>query len=155
MAFDLWSYRLPSSLAPVAIVSLFSLLLLASIFDIAQRKVPNVLIISGFATALLLSVMSGWSGVGRMALGSIAALVVLLPVYATGLMGAGDVKLISVVGGFLGLHHLLFALLCIFIAGGLLSAFYLVRTQFALETPGVPYAVAIFSGTMSYLLMMP
>lgn len=155
MAFDFMTLRLPSSLAPVATVSLLALLLIAAGFDIAQRKVPNILVVSGLAMAFSFAVMSGWSGLGRMAMGSLAALVVLLPVYASGLMGAGDVKLISVVGGFLGLHHLLFALLCIFIAGGLLTVFYMVRTQFAMDTPGVPYAVAVFGGVLSYLLMIP
>ena len=113
--------RLPFSPAAVSTLALLVLLVLAAGFDIAQRRVPNSLIIIGLVVASSLAAFSGWSGLGRMALGGVAALVVLVPVYASGMMGAGDVKLISVVGGFLGLHHFLFALLCIFIVGGLVS----------------------------------
>jgi prepilin peptidase CpaA len=89
-----------------------------------------------------------------MALGGVAALVVLVPVYASGMMGAGDVKLISVVGGFLGLHHFLFALLCIFIVGGLVSAFYLWRSKANAAKSDVPYAVAVLGGVTAYLSVL-
>ena len=155
MAFDLVTPRLPSSLAPMATAALVGVLFLAAGFDIAQRKVPNALIIGGISMAFAFAAASGLLGVGRMALGTLAALVILVPVYAGGLMGAGDVKLISVVGGFLGVHQLLFALLCIFVAGGVLTAFYLLRTRFAVTVPGVPYAVAVFSGVLGYLAILP
>ena len=89
-----------------------------------------------------------------MALGGVAALVVLVPVYASGMIGAGDVKLISVVGGFLGLHHFLFALLCIFLAGGLVSAFYLWRSKANAANSDVPYAVAVLGGVAAYLSVL-
>jgi Flp pilus assembly protein protease CpaA len=70
------------------------------------------------------------------------------------MIGAGDVKLISVVGGFLGLHHFLFALLCIFLAGGLVSAFYLWRSKANAANSDVPYAVAVLGGVAAYLSVL-
>jgi len=66
-------------------------------------------------------------------------------------MGAGDVKLISMVGGFLGPHHFLFALLCIFMAGGALSMFYLLHQRLKGSSSGMPYAVAVLGGVSAYL----
>ena len=155
MAFDLITFRLPSSLAPIATAALLTVLFMAAGFDIAQRKVPNALIIGGLSMALAFAATSGFTGIGHMAMGVLVALIILVPVYASGLMGAGDVKLISVVGGFLGVHQLLFALLCIFVAGGFLAAFYLMRTRFSTVVPGMPYAVAVFSGVVGYLATLP
>ena len=146
--------RLPFSPAAVSTLALLVLLVLAAGFDITQRRVPNSLIIIGLVIASSLAAFSGWSGLGRMALGGVAALVVLVPVYASGMMGAGDVKLISVVGGFLGLHHFLFALLCIFIVGGLVSAFYLWRSKANAAKSDVPYAVAVLGGVTAYLSVL-
>jgi prepilin peptidase CpaA len=151
MAFEFIPDHLPSRFAPIALVSLISLLFLAAGFDILQRRIPNVLISGGITMALTLSVLSGWSGVGSALAGSTAALIVLIPAYTSGIMGAGDVKLISMVGGFLGLHHFLFALLCIFVAGGALSVFYLWRQRFKGSVSGMPYAVAVFGGVVAYL----
>jgi prepilin peptidase CpaA len=130
-------------------------LVVAAAFDVAKRRVPNALILSGLAVSLGFAGLSGPTGVGRMLAGIGVAMLVLLPVYANGLMGAGDVKLISLVGSFLGVHHLLWAMLCIFIAGGFLTAFYMFRTRMALNVPGVPYAVAILAGVASYLAVTP
>ncbi|NBW00425.1 MAG: hypothetical protein EBR85_01690 [Betaproteobacteria bacterium] len=154
MLLEMLLERSPLSPAAASTLSLLVLLVLAAGFDIAQRRVPNSLIIGGLIVALSLAAFSGWSGLGRMALGSAAALVVLLPVYASGMMGAGDIKLISVVGGFLGLHHFLFALLCIFIAGGLVSAFYFWRPKANATNSGVPYAVAVLGGVAAYLSVL-
>lgn len=152
MAFEFLPDHLPSRFAPIALVSLVTLLFLAAGFDVLQRRIPNVLIIGGMTTALTLSVLSGWSGISSALAGSAAALVVLIPAYASGIMGAGDIKLISVVGTFLGPHHFLFALLCIFVAGGALSIFYLWRQRLKGSGSGVPYAVAVLGGVSAYLL---
>ncbi len=145
----------PSSLPSSALVFLMLVLVVAAAFDVAKRRVPNALILSGLAVSLGFAGLSGPTGVGRMLAGIGVAMLVLLPVYASGLMGAGDVKLISLVGSFLGVHHLLWAMLCIFIAGGFLTAFYMFRTRMALGVPGVPYAVAILTGVVSYLAIAP
>lgn len=151
MAFEFIPDHLPLRSAPIAMPSLITLLFFAAGFDILQRRIPNILISGGITIALTLSVLSGWSGVSGALAGSAAALIVLIPAYLSGIMGAGDVKLISMVGGFLGPHHFLLALLCIFVAGGALSIFYLLRHRFGGSGSGMPYAVAVFGGVVAYL----
>lgn len=154
MAHDLMYFRLPSGPASWATLILLGFLAVAAGFDLMQRRIPNLLIIGGLITAFVIAMSSGLAGVGRMAAGALAALFVLIPVYSMGLMAAGDVKLISMTGGFLGLHHFLFALLGIFVAGGLLAVLYLyfypLKNTTEPELPGIPYGVAVFAGVASY-----
>ena len=117
------------------------------------------------------------SAIGGLAIG----LVVMLPMYLLRAMGAGDVKLMAMVGAFLGPEDVLGAILATFVAGGVLSLAYawkigvlrrtLQNIRFILysgavkiaggsvptledapETAGkFPYAVAIAVGTLGYL----
>jgi prepilin peptidase CpaA len=57
-------------------------------------------------------------------LGALTALAVLLPLYVLGATGAGDVKLVAMVGAFLGLPDLLYALPLMLVAGGLCALGY-------------------------------
>jgi prepilin peptidase CpaA len=74
-------------------------LVVAAVFDGWKLKVPNritfPLVVSGwiYSTALF-----GWEGLGWSLLGTAVGLGLLLPAYAIGGMGAGDVKLLAGVG---------------------------------------------------------
>jgi len=114
--------------------------------------------------------------------GTIVGLVLLLPAYAIGGMGAGDVKLMAMVGAFLGPVSALGAVLTTLVVGGVLALtvalwrgvlrhalsnvrFVLSQTMLKtlpggvqLEAPpysagSLPYAVAIASGTLIHLIM--
>ena len=98
-----------------------SLLLLATFLgaavltDLQSRRVPNVLVAlmlaAGIATQALTApsigtgLLAGFGGAG-------VGLFLLLPFYALGGMGAGDVKLFAATGSFLGLHQTLLAGFC-------------------------------------------
>jgi prepilin peptidase CpaA len=106
---------------------LFALLLVASISDCRSYKIPNWLTFGGSAFALIYSVFIpfspqlgfGWS-LGGFALG----LCFMLPLYMLGIMGAGDVKLMAMVGAFLGMTHAVYAVLFVFVTGGLAALVY-------------------------------
>ncbi len=74
-------------------------LIVAAVIDGKQLKVPNwityPMILSGwvYSTAFF-----GWEGLGWSLLGTVVGLALLLPPYAIGGMGAGDVKLLAGVG---------------------------------------------------------
>jgi prepilin peptidase CpaA len=101
---------------------LFSFLLVACISDCRSYKIPNWLTFGGSAFALIYSAVIpfsphlgfGWS-VGGFTLG----LSLMLPLYMLGMMGAGDVKLMAMVGAFLGMTQTLYAVLFVFSSGGL------------------------------------
>lgn len=134
MSHELSQYLLgnPVAVARTVLVMLIALLSAAAWYDVRQHRIPNVLVAWGAMLAILLHVLIpagdgfvsyspgglGLSGAcGGLALGALA----LLPLYALGAMGAGDVKLVAMVGAFLGPQHLVGALFATVVAGGALA----------------------------------
>lgn len=76
---------------------------LAVFWDLAERRIPNELVLAAAAAAIALA----WAIAGPMgalwSVGGLAAgLGVLLVPFATGLVGGGDAKFFAAVGAFLG-----------------------------------------------------
>jgi prepilin peptidase CpaA len=78
-------------------------LVVAAVIDGYKLKVPNwitfPMVMGGWVYCGL---VHGWSGVGWSLVGTAVGLACLLPLYAIGGMGAGDVKLMAGVGAWLG-----------------------------------------------------
>ena len=85
---------------PVWIVT--AVLIVAAVIDGKQLKVPNwitfPMIVSGWVYS---TCYFGWSGLGWSMVGMVVGLVLLMPAYCIGGMGAGDVKLMAGVGAWL------------------------------------------------------
>ena len=77
-------------------------LVVAAVIDGLQLKVPNWLtfpmIVSGWVYSSVLSGYPWWEGLLYSLLGTAVGLLLLLPAYAIGGMGAGDVKLMAGIG---------------------------------------------------------
>ena len=100
---------------------LFALLLIAAINDYRYYRIPNWLTGGGIIFALLLStVVPFYKGQGFIwALGGMAiGFAAMFPMYALRIMGAGDVKLMAMVGAFLGVTDAVHAVLYSLVAGG-------------------------------------
>lgn len=97
-------------------------LIVAAVIDGKKLKVPNYItfpmIVSGwvFNTAVL-----GWEGLGMSLLGTVVGLGLLLPAYAIGGMGAGDVKLLAGVGAWVGGSVTFYAFCVSAIVGGVIA----------------------------------
>ena len=79
------------------------ILIVAAYIDGKQLKVPNWITFPMVLSGLLYhSVVSGWGGAGDSLSGIGWGLLCLLPLYAVGGMGAGDVKLMAGIGAWLG-----------------------------------------------------
>jgi prepilin peptidase CpaA len=93
---------------PIWLVS--AVLIVAAVIDGVELKVPNWLtypmIISGWAFSL---VAFGWDGFLWSLGGTLIGLALLLPFYAVGGMGAGDVKLLAGVGAWVHATHTFYA----------------------------------------------
>ncbi len=82
---------------------LFALLAAAVATDLKSHRIPNLLLWPALSLALMLHMASGGiDGLITAAGGLTLGLAMLLPIYAIGGMGAGDIKLLGVVGSFLG-----------------------------------------------------
>lgn len=96
--------------------------LIATVVDIRQRRVPNVLTM-GLASVGLVLAMAGIGAVtlggalGGLALG----LALLLPAHMFGATGAGDVKLLAAFGALLGPGDVFHAFLRAAILGGVMA----------------------------------
>lgn len=180
--------------------SLLPALLLAGLLawavasDVRSRRIPNQLVLAGMLAGLalqatvtpgagLFSVPFGALGLLASAAGIALGLLLLLPMYALGAMGAGDVKLMAAIGAFLGPLDTLGAGLSSVLAGGVLALLVALlqgslrkvagnvkvmvlgsvlrgmaggspRVDAPVAATGqLPYAVAIASGTVAYLLL--
>lgn len=109
-------------------------LVVAAIHDWRSYRIPNWLTFGGaacgvaYAAAVPFSPGAGvlWS-LGGLLLG----MAIVLPLYMLRAMGAGDVKLIAMTGSFLGLSHIGYAVICIFIAGGVAALAFTLRRRMA------------------------
>ena len=174
MTFD--SAKLPGLLVMGVI------LLIAIWQDVVHRKISNVLVVLASAFALLWSTTAAGVGLGSALLGGLVAFGVFVLFYVIGAMGAGDVKLVSAVGLFLGRADVLGFCITVLIAGGLQaliwalwrsrlkdvlhntvqamrhSAMRLAQGEmpnaqdFPVGHDPMPYALAIGVGTLTYVL---
>jgi prepilin peptidase CpaA len=172
---------------------LLGLLVHAVWTDIQSRRISNGLVLlglmAGFALQGLVTPGAGlfahpFGGLGLLSAagGMLTGFGLLLPMYALGAMGAGDVKLMAMIGVFLGPKDAVGAMLATAVVGGVLAlavALYgrhlgrvlanvrqlLMNGVLHAATPGgfagemaqttgkLPYAVAIATGTTTYLVL--
>ncbi len=116
-------------IAWVGVVPLLALLLAATWFDVRSHRIPNKLVFWGALAGVLLHValpegrgfissLPGGLGFLDALAGLGIGLAVFLPVYLLRAMGAGDVKLMAMVGAFLGPEQIWGAMLGVALAGG-------------------------------------
>jgi prepilin peptidase CpaA len=164
---------------------LIALLLVAAAIDWRTHRIPNWLTVAGMFYGLLYGATHATSvgaGLVHAASGLALGLVLLLPLWVLRIMGAGDVKLMAMVGAFLGAGAVFTATLWVLLAGGVLAlwvsishgklrqlaanlrfiAFSLLmpagaagRTASAAAVPSVgklPYGLAICIGSIAFVL---
>lgn len=122
------------------------LLALAVACDVRTRRIPNLLVFPGALAGLLLNGLlpagdglfsAPFGGLGLLAglAGLAVGLAFLMPMYLLRAMGAGDVKLLAMLGAFLGPRAVFGAAILCLLAGGVLAL-----------------AVACWSGTLRQIL---
>jgi Flp pilus assembly protein protease CpaA len=130
-----------------AMVVLSVVLLSAVLHDVRERKIPNrvcvVLLIVGLTAQALLE---GVVGLALGAAGAIVGLVLFLPMYARGAMGAGDVKLLASCCTFVGPAGAVFAAGATLLAGGALAVGFLAK-----RTLGEAWTTRSFYGAAAAL----
>lgn len=163
------------------IILLLLILLAATCTDIKRHRIPNLLSLGGIVLGLGFQIWAfGFEGLLTGLGGFGMGLLILLPFYAFGGMGAGDVKLMAAVGTFLGPFNALLAAAFTLMAGGVLGIIVLLLRrggmaslrrygstlkclattgQFSYIPPAAgeaaatrfPYALAILTGTVTAL----
>jgi len=108
---------------PVWVVTIT--LVVAAAIDGWKLKVPNwitfPMIVSGWIYSATLSPWAGWEGLVYSLIGTAVGLALLLPAYAIGGMGAGDVKLLAGVGAWVWSTNTLYAFALSAVLGGVIA----------------------------------
>jgi len=107
-------------------------LVVAAVIDGWKLKVPNwitfPMIISGWIYSTAFSESAGWEGLMWSLVGTAVGLAVLLPAYAIGGMGAGDVKLMAGVGAWVWPAATFYAFCVSAVVGGVLAVLMVLVT---------------------------
>lgn len=139
-------------------------LCVAVITDLSDRRIPNIVVGLMLAFGLTMQLLTGASSALVFGLGGIATgLLILLPFYMLGGMGAGDVKLLAAAGSFLGPQGALIAGLLTLGAGAVLGLVVIAYRYLSVLRPArsstavpvqttapaqLPYSLAISAGTL-------
>lgn len=160
------------------VIALMGLLTVALVNDVLFRRIPNTLVVAGLVAGLVTQVLtSGPYGLALAAGGAVVGFACLLPMYLSGGMGAGDVKLMAMCGAFLGPVHVAAAAIASLFIGGLIGVLWYFRQYFSagnlpqsanagstldeIRADGeklsgaIPYALAICAGVMVALAAVP
>ena len=137
--------------------------------DLHQRRIPNWLVAMMLVIGISLNTINlGVSGSGLALSGMLAGALILIPFYAIGGMGAGDVKFLAGVGSFVGPWSVMIAGMLTLLLGGVLGLAIIFWQRIGLRflarsssipsaTPTeksevtIPYSLAIAAGTVAAL----
>lgn len=161
-------------------VFLCAIVIVAAASDLASRRIPNIVSLSGLGIALVLQLAAPHGSALAWLGGALAGLLLFLPFYLLRGMAAGDVKLMAAVGSFVGPLSALKIGLAAFLIGALMGCAIVIFTGrlaacaanlrallgalgsrpsalVSNEAPpiasvgGIPYAVAIALATLAFL----
>lgn len=86
------------------VVALVLTVMAAAWTDYREWRIPNALLAPSAAAALMLSTFApGGQGLMQALMGAVAGLLIFMPLYLLKGMGAGDIKLMTVIGLYAGL----------------------------------------------------
>jgi prepilin peptidase CpaA len=164
-------------------IILNTVLIISAITDLKYQKIPNMVTFPAALTGLAYHILAnGFDGFFFSVAGFVVGFLLLLFPYLMGGMGAGDVKLMGVVGTFIGPLHVLYAFIIVAFMGGIYAVLLIIfkRSYFngffsdqidflknailtekhmpvsgskGHDRPKLCYGVAIFSGTALYTVL--
>ena len=171
----------------IRLVLVVAFVAVAAVFDVRAHRIPNWLVLLGAVTCIagqmIQPALLGFGITGALK-GIAVGFALMLPLYLVRATGAGDVKLMAMVGAYLGPWGVASAALLSFIAGGVLALavalargalgqlFANVRTMLygtlvtsmtngkttiaapAVSVGKLPYGVAIAIGTVVHVVMV-
>lgn len=141
----------------LANIFFFSCLLISATIDFHHKILPNMITFPGIIFALLFSVFQVTIPFFQSLLGIIigGGILLLVAILSKGGMGMGDVKLLALIGGFIGPYGALISLFFASALGAVIGSIYLLATKQDKKTP-IPFGPFLAIGAVGsfwYLLM--
>ncbi|MCR5107134.1 MAG: A24 family peptidase [Lachnospiraceae bacterium] len=129
----------------ITVLLIFSMI--AAIMDIISLRVSNYLIIAGMITGLSISVYrDGAKGALSSLIGALIPFLLLFVFFIFRYFGAGDIKLFSMIGTFLGPQGVMLVLIYAVLTGGIMGAVKYILTYKEKGLRKIPFAIPAFIG---------
>jgi prepilin peptidase CpaA len=113
---------MPPALPALLQAALVAVVLVAGVWDLATRRIPNWITVPGAALGLAIqSYYGGLHGAVSSLLGALLGFSFFLLLYLAGGMGAGDVKLAAAVGALVGAQSFVFVFVVTGLLGGIVA----------------------------------
>ncbi len=107
---------------------LVCLLILAVIMDFKSYRISNHLIIFGLILGFLFNFFEyGWTSISLWFSGVLLPILILFPLFLIKALGAGDIKLFSVIGCFYGTAYVFKSAVAAFLIAAVMSLIYLLK----------------------------
>lgn len=133
----------------IAKIVLCLILGVATVQDYIKSRISNWLIMCGLVLGLIFQIyFHGISGIAHFLVGALLPIILLYLLYLMRVLGAGDIKLFSVIGSFLNFKEMQICILVAFLAGALWSLVRLVheKTLFLRLEEAIIYFFELASG---------
>lgn len=107
---------------------------MAALADCTKYLVYNWIIIAGWSEGLLFSIYyKGASGIIFWLSGVVVSVVIFFLLFRFKMMGAGDIKLLSVISGFMGIESAINSFIVAIIVGSILSVIKCIRYGYIID----------------------
>lgn len=122
-----------------------------------RDRVPNMLILIGMISGIVFRCYehNGLKGTLYFMGGFLVPILILFFVYAMGALGAGDIKLLGLLGGFMGLRQVITCIIVSFFIGGIISLIALILRRSVVSSFLRVYHYISMSFTTRRLLPYP
>ena len=109
------------------LIVLVLLVLAAAVFDFYGGKIPNILVAAGCCYGMV-RLLYGQNVLNALP-GIIFPVIVLFPLYKIGTIGAGDIKLLSMLGFYFNFMETMFCIFLSFVLGAVISIISFIRYE--------------------------
>ncbi|MBR5338189.1 MAG: prepilin peptidase [Lachnospiraceae bacterium] len=116
----------------------------ATIFDVKDKRIPNIIVVIGYAALLGARIVTDAAALGDFMLGSIYPLGILLILFIFGMFGAGDIKLYCLVSAVTGIRDFNIVLVISMFLGAIYALFKMIYKKNLVIR--MQYLAAYFTG---------
>lgn len=102
----------------------------AAVEDIKKRRISNDIILAGFVVGMLTRIrQDGYTGFLFFLWGAVVPVLLLWCLFYFRMLGAGDIKLFSMIGGLYGVSFTVKVMVTAFFLGAVMSVFHLLKAR--------------------------